>query len=135
MAMCKYSLHTGQIMIQYVHSFVSVSKNSDCLSASAAPLQRLCIYAHQQQFNLSDPIQVIRLYVFLSKLDKDVQTLALEFEAFRHSPNHMRKRRRTQAGESGNSNEDGRGRGVGPVDADDGDQYMDIMKWRSEVGT
>lgn len=47
----------------------------------------------------------------------------------RHSPNHMRKRRR------GNSNEDGRGRGVGPVDADDGDQYMDIMKWRSEVGT
>ena len=47
----------------------------------------------------------------------------------------MRKHRRTQAGESGNSNEDGRGRGVGPVDADDGDQYMDIMKWRSEVGT
>lgn len=78
---------------------------------------------------------MIRLYVFLSKLDKDVQTLALELEAFRHSPNHMRKRRRTQAGENGNSNEDGRGRGVGPVDADDGDQYMDIMKWRSEVGT
>lgn len=35
-AMCKYSLHTGQIMIQYVHSFVSVSKNSDCLSVFAS---------------------------------------------------------------------------------------------------
>ncbi|KAF8345047.1 hypothetical protein F5887DRAFT_885364 [Amanita rubescens] len=78
----------------------------------------LHIYEHQQQFNLSDPIQVIRLYVFCSKLERHFQgVLASELKTWNapteiafqshkwrspdHSRNdHSRKRRRTEAGEA-----------------------------------
>ncbi|KAF8345161.1 hypothetical protein F5887DRAFT_1198087 [Amanita rubescens] len=107
------------------------------------------IYAHKQQFNLSDSVQVIRLYVFCSKLERELQgTLALELKTWNtptettlqshkwRSPDHSRKRRRTEAGGSSNGSNRGRGGGnIGPEEADgfDGDQYMDIMKWRDEV--
>ncbi|KAM6495281.1 hypothetical protein JOM56_009904 [Amanita muscaria] len=107
----------------------------------------VCIYAHEQQFNLSDPIQVIRLYVFCSKLERHFQgTLALELKTWNtpteitlqsrkwRSPGHIRKRRRTE--ESGNGSNGGRGGGSdGPVEADGfgDDRYMNIMKWRNEV--
>ncbi|KAF8335578.1 hypothetical protein F5887DRAFT_891839, partial [Amanita rubescens] len=100
----------------------------------------LCIHAHEQRFQLSNPIQVIRLYVFCSKLEKHFQdTLALELKTWNiptettlqsrkwRSPDHIRKRRRTEAGESCNGSIND-----GPVEADD-DRYMNVMKWRDEV--
>ncbi|KAF9440727.1 hypothetical protein P691DRAFT_73061 [Macrolepiota fuliginosa MF-IS2] len=109
----------------------------------------LCIYVHEQEFDLSDPIQVIRLYVFCSKLEKVLQgTLASELKTWNtptevtlqsrkwRSPDHSRKRRRTEAGESGNGTNGGRGGGNNDlVDANefDGDRYMNVMKWRDEV--
>ena len=46
-----------------------------------------------------------------------------------------RNRRQTEAGESINESNEGRGGNNGLLEADgfDGDQYMDIMKWRNEV--
>ena len=100
---------------------------------------------------------MIRLYVFCSKLEKDLQgTLALELETWNNpnettvqahrwrSPDHSRKRRRTEAGEDSNAGnfKSAAGSHGGVVDADgfddgpdgfDGDQYMDIIKWRDEV--
>jgi hypothetical protein len=92
---------------------------------------------------------VIRLYVFCSRMERNFQvTLASELEAWNapseaillsrkwRGPDHSRKRPRTEAGESGNGGKRGRGGGSNvPQDADgfDGDQYMDIMKWRDEV--
>ena len=92
---------------------------------------------------------MIRLYVFCSKLERHFQgTLALELETWNtptemtlrsrmwRSPDHIRKRCRTEAGESGNGTNGGRGGGNnGPVEADEfnGDWYMNIMKWRDEV--
>ena len=91
---------------------------------------------------------MIRLYVFCSKLERDLQgTLALELETWNNpteatvqvhrwrSPDHCRKRRRTEAGEGGNAGNKGGAGSHGPEDADgfDGDQYMDIIKWRDEV--
>jgi hypothetical protein len=85
---------------------------------------------------------VIRLYVFCSKLEKELQgTLASELKTWNtpteetlqsrkwRSPDHSRKRRRTEAGESSNGTNDDL------VDADefDGDRYMNVMKWRDEV--
>jgi hypothetical protein len=81
---------------------------------------------------------VIRLYVFCSKLERGLQgTLALELKTWNtptettlekrkwRSPesDYSRKRRRTEAGESGNGSS--RGRGM--------ERCMDIMKWRDEV--
>ena len=51
-------------------------------------------------------------------------------------PDHTRKRRRTEAGESGNGTNRGRGGGNNDlVDADgfDGDRYLNVVKWRDEV--
>ena len=93
---------------------------------------------------------MIRLYVFCSKLERDLQgTLALELETWNNpteatvqvhrwrSPDHSRKRRRTEAGEGGNAGnfKGGAGSRGGIVDVDgfDGDQYMNIIKWRDEV--
>lgn len=83
---------------------------------------------------------MIRLYVFCSKLERDIQgTLALELKTWSmpaettlqshiwRSPDYSRKRRRTETWESGNGSNGGRG--GGNID----DQYMDIMKWRDEV--
>ncbi|KAM6496619.1 hypothetical protein JOM56_007092 [Amanita muscaria] len=99
----------------------------------------LCIYAHEQEFDLSDPIQ----------LEKELQgNLASELKTWNtptevtlqsrkwRSPDHSRKRRRTEAGESGNGTNGGKGGGNNDlVDADefDGDRYMNVMKWRDEV--
>ncbi|KIL56115.1 hypothetical protein M378DRAFT_133971 [Amanita muscaria Koide BX008] len=109
----------------------------------------ICIYPHEQRFDLSDPIQLIRLYVFCSKLERLFQgTLALELETWNtptkmtlqshmwRSPDHSRKRRRTETGESGSGSNGGRGGGnSGLVDADgfDGDWHMNVMKWRDGV--
>ena len=102
---------------------------------------------------------MIRLYVFCSKLERDLQaTLALELVTWNNpteatvqvhrwrSPDHSRKRRRTEAGEGDNAGNkggtdshggvvDGDGFNDGPEDGDgfDGDQYMDMIKWRDEV--
>jgi hypothetical protein len=85
---------------------------------------------------------VIRLYVFCSKLERDFQsTLALELKTWKTPTETSRKWRSpdhttTEAGESGDGSNRGRGGGnIGPEEADgfDGDRYMDIMKWRNEV--
>jgi hypothetical protein len=92
---------------------------------------------------------VIRLYVFCSKLEKELQgTLAWQLKRWNtpteetlrsrkwRSPDHSRKRRRTEAGESGNGTNGGRGGSNNDlVDADefDGDRYMNVTKWRDEV--
>ena len=87
--------------------------------------------------------------MFFSKLEKDLQdTVILEFKTWNapteaairdhhwRSPDHSRKRRRTDAGERGSAgNSGGAGGNGGPVDADgfDGDPYIDIIKWHDEV--
>ena len=92
---------------------------------------------------------MIHLYVFCSKLEKELQgTLASELKTWNtptevtlqsrkwRSPDHSRKCRRTEARESGNgTNGDRRGNNNDLVDADefDDDQYMNVMKWRDEV--
>ncbi|KAF8340064.1 hypothetical protein F5887DRAFT_1136662 [Amanita rubescens] len=106
----------------------------------------LCIYAHEQEFDLSDPIQVIRLYVFCSKLEKELQgTFASELKAWNtptevtlqsrkwRSPDHSRKRRRTEAGESGHGTNGGGNNDLVDADELDGDRYMNVMKWRDDV--
>ena len=94
---------------------------------------------------MSDPIQLLHLYVFCAKLERDLQgTLAVELKTWKcpsatefesnkwRSPDH-RKRQRTETAESSNVNKRARGASnTGPVD--EGDQYMDILKWRDEVG-
>jgi hypothetical protein len=92
---------------------------------------------------------MIHLYVFCSKLEKHLQsTLASELNTWNpptdmatlqrrmwRSPDHTRKRRRTEAGESGIGINGGRGGGNNDlVDADgfDGDRYMNVMKWRDK---
>ena len=88
---------------------------------------------------------MIRLYVFCSKLEKELQgTLASELKTWKtpsevtlqshkwRSPDHSR----TEAGQSSNGTNGGRGGGNNDLmDADefDGDQYMNVMKWRNEV--
>ena len=103
-------------------------------------------------FNLSDPTQLVHLYVFFSKLEKHFRdTFVVEFATWKaptetairdphwRSPDYSRKLRRTDAGEGGSAGNSGGPRGAGgnggPVDADgfDGDPYMDIIKWRDEV--
>ena len=88
---------------------------------------------------------MIRLYVFCSKLEKHLQsTLALELKAWNpptdmatlqrrvwRSPDHTRKRRRTEDGESGNGTNGGRGGGNNDLVGADGDWYMNVMKWRN----
>jgi len=105
---------------------------------------------HDQQFDLSDPIQVIRLYVFCSKLERHLQgTLALELTTWKaptemtlqnlmwRSPNQTRKRRRTEAADSGSRSNGGKGVGndnppnVG--DEFDDEQFTEIRKWRDGV--
>ncbi len=92
---------------------------------------------------------MIRLYVFCSKLEGHFQgTLALELKTWNtpteitlqsrkwRSPDHIREHRRMDAGECSNGSNGGRGGGNnGRMEADgfDGDQYMNIMKWRDEV--
>jgi hypothetical protein len=81
---------------------------------------------------------VIRLYVFCSKLERHFQgAFDLELETWNtptemshtwRSPDHIRKRRRTEVGESGNGSNGGGNNG--PVEVD-GFRY--IMKWRDEV--
>ena len=83
----------------------------------------------------------------MSKLERDIHdTLNPELKTWKvpnettlrsgkwRSPD-CRKRRRTEAGESVNESNEGRGGNNGRLEADgfDGDQYMDIMKWRNEV--
>ena len=90
---------------------------------------------------------MIHLYVFLSKLERDIHdTLDLELKTWKvpnettlrsgkwRSPD-CRKRHRTEAGESVNESNEGRGGNNGHLEVDgfDGNQYMDIMKWRNEV--
>jgi len=116
------------------------------------------IYEHEQQFNLSDAIQVLRFYVFCSKLERHLQGLALELETWNtptevtlqsrmwRSPDHTRKRHRTESMDNGNRSNGGRGGGGGsnnspvevgggPVEAGefDVDWYANIKKWRDEV--
>src|SRR6266550_6120514 len=93
---------------------------------------------------------MILLYVFCSKLEKHLQsTLALELNTWSpptdmatlqnrkwRSPDHTRKRRRTEARESTDGNSGGReGGNNGLVEANglDDDWCMSIMKWRDEV--
>ncbi len=72
---------------------------------------------------------MLRLYVFCSKLERHLQGLALELETWNtptemalqsrtwRSPDHTRKRRRTESMDSGNgSNGEGFGNN-GPVEA------------------
>ena len=82
-------------------------------------------------------------------MEKDFQgTLAPELETWNtptetaiwghqwRSPDHSRKRRRTDAGEgssAGNRGGAGGNGGLGDADGFDGDQYMEIIKWRDEV--
>jgi hypothetical protein len=84
----------------------------------------------------------------LSKLERDIHdTLDLELKTWK-VPNETtlrsgkwrsldrRKRRRTEAGESVNESNEGRGggnNGLPEADGSDGDQYMEIIKWRNEV--
>ena len=104
---------------------------------------------HEQEFDLSDPIQVICLYVFCSKLKKELQgTLTSELKTWNtptevtlqshkwRSPNHSRECCWTEARECSNGTNGGRGGGNNDlVDADefDGDRYMNVMKWCDEV--
>jgi len=107
---------------------------------------------------------VLRLYVFCSKLEIHLQGLALELETWDiptegtlqsrtwRSPDHTRKRRRTESMENYDRSNEGRGEGGnnGPMVAGDGpveacvevdveagefdvDRYTNITKWRDEV--
>ncbi len=142
-AACKSSLRTGQMTTQYVHSYVSVAKNSDFHSSFAS-------MSTSNSLISPDPVQMIRLYVFCSKLEKHFQsTLALELNTWNpptdmatlqsrmwRSPDYTRKRRRTEAGENVNGSSGGiEGGNYGPVEADgfDDNWCMNIMKWRDEV--
>jgi hypothetical protein len=112
--------------------------------------QILHIYAHNQEFHLGNPVDVIRLYVFCSKLEKYSQdNFASELREWKfpgeqtiksfnwrsHRAPGNDKRRRTNAGASTPSGNSSRGDNGGPVDADgfDYDQFMEVMKWRHEV--
>ncbi|KAF5381044.1 hypothetical protein D9615_004039 [Tricholomella constricta] len=104
------------------------------------------IYEHAQQFNLTDPVQVIRLYVFCSKLGKYIQELfATDLQDWT-SPaettlqNHRwrspdRKRRLSESEGSTGTDVRTRRRSNGPSDADAAgtDQFSEVMKWRNEV--
>ncbi len=89
---------------------------------------------------------MIRLYVFCSKLERQFRgTLALELRTWNtpteitlqsrkwRSLDHIRKRRRTEAGESVNGSNGGGNNGPAEADGFDGDWYTNIMKWRDEV--
>ena len=89
---------------------------------------------------------MIRLYVFCSKLEKELQsTLASELKTWNtptevtlqnrkwHSPDHSRKRRWAESGESSNGVRGGGNHDLMDADEFDGDQYMNIMKWCDEV--
>lgn len=109
----------------------------------------ICIYAHKQDFRLSDPAQLLHFYVFCAKLERDIQgTLAAELETWEfpseaelesnkwRSPDRIIKRQRSETEESGHVNKRGRGGSdIGPVEADgfEDDQYTDILRWRDEV--
>ena len=110
----------------------------------------VCIYEHEQQFDLSDPIQILRLYVFCSRLEKHFQsTLVSELNTWNipdmatlqscmwRSPDHSTKKYCwTEAGESGNESSGGReGDNNDPMEADgvNDDWYMNLMKWRDEA--
>ncbi|KAF5386982.1 hypothetical protein D9615_002100 [Tricholomella constricta] len=110
----------------------------------------LYIYAHKQEFYLGNPVDVIRLYVFCSKLEKYLQdNFASELRKWkfpgeeiisrfdwrsRRAPSNN-KRRRPTADASTPSGDGGRGDDGGLVDAAgfDYDQLMEVMKWRREV--
>ncbi|KAM6499434.1 hypothetical protein JOM56_004942 [Amanita muscaria] len=100
----------------------------------------ICIYPHEQRFDLSDPIQVLeRLFQGTLALELETWNTPTEMTLQSHmwrSPDHSRKRRRTETGESGSGSNGGRGGGnSGLVDADgfDGDWHMNVMKWRDGV--
>ena len=104
---------------------------------------------HKQGFDLSDPIQVISLYIFCSKLKKELQgTLASGLKTWNTltevifqshkwcSPDHSRMCCQTEAGESGNETNGGRGgsnNDLMDMDEFNGDWYMNVMKWCNEV--
>ena len=85
-------------------------------------LDHLHPHTHKQQFNLYYPIQVVRLYVLCSKLERHFQdTLALELKTWNtptevklqsrmwRSPDYSRKRRLTGTGGNSNGSNGGRG--------------------------
>lgn len=106
---------------------------------------------HKQQFDLSDPAQVLHIYIFYSKLEKHFKdTLTLELEDWT-APDEIsvkktewrsrgRKRRRTEAvdtwdsaggGDNDDSVEvDGFDYNDGPVDADG---FDDACNWFTKI--
>lgn len=91
---------------------------------------------------------MLHFYVFCSKLERHLQGLALELKKWNtpteilqsrtwRSPDHIRKRRRTDYMDKGNGSNVGSGGGGndGPVEAGefDGNLYTNISKWRDEI--
>ncbi|KAF5386829.1 hypothetical protein D9615_001532 [Tricholomella constricta] len=101
------------------------------------------IYEHTQQFNLTDPVQVIRLHAFCSKLGKYIQDLFVTDLQDWTPPAEMtlqnhRWRSPDRPSESeGSTGTDVRARPISnrPSDADAAgtDQFSEVMKWRDEV--